>query len=272
MTKKTNEISNDLRNIKNCAELEVPDDLKGEALAAALKERPDNVLMPGMMPHGVNSLLVAASNAMKTSAIALITQKRWKTGRILKVRFLDNPPPVVKQKIEQFAHQWEQIVNVKFSFGNAPNAEIRITCTIGDGSWSYLGTDALVIAQNKPTMNYGWFTETTPDNEYSRTVMHEFGHALGAIHEHQHPLAGIPWNRPVVYQYYQSTQGWSKEDVDAQIFAKYNLNLLNASTYDKTSIMHYAIDKQLLLDPSFAVGWNTKLSAMDKTFMKQMYP
>lgn len=272
MTKKTDETSNDLRNIKNCAELEVPDELKGEALAAAVRERPDNVLMPGMMPREVNSLSAAASNAMRTPAIALITQKRWKPGRTLKVRFLDEPHPTVKQKIEQFAHQWEKFESVKFSFGSAANAEIRIACTIGDGSWSYLGTDALVISHTKPTMNYGWFTETTPDAEYSRTVMHEFGHALGAIHEHQHPQAGIPWNRPVVYQYYKSTQGWSKAEVDAQIFAKYNLNLLNASVYDKTSIMHYPIDKQLLLDPSFAVGWNTKLSTMDKAFMKQMYP
>jgi serralysin len=272
MNNKLNDGSNKLKNIRNCAELLVPDELKGEAIAAAVKERPDNILMPGMMPQGINSLSLAASNAMKTPAIFVLTQKRWKPGRVLKVRFLDNPPQIVKQKIEQFARQWESVVNIKFSFGNAIDAEIRITCTLGIGSWSYLGTDALVIPPNKPTMNYGWFTETTPDTEYSRTVLHEFGHALGAGHEHQHPLAGIPWNRPVVYQYYQSTQGWSKADVDAQIFAKYNLNQLNASVYDKNSIMHYAIDKQLLLDPSFAVGWNTRLSLMDKSFMKLMYP
>jgi hypothetical protein len=121
-------------------------------------------------------------------------------------------------------------------------------------------------------MNYGWFTEETPDTEFSRTVIHEFGHALGATHEHQHPSAGIPWNRPAVYEYYQSTQGWTKEDVDFQIFAKYSKNQVNSSNYDKKSIMHYAIDARLLLDPSYAVGWNTSLSNTDKEFMKQMYP
>lgn len=121
-------------------------------------------------------------------------------------------------------------------------------------------------------MHYGWFTENTPDEEFSRTVLHKFGHALGSIHEHQHPIAGIPWNRQAVYEYYKQTQGWSREDVDTQIFFNYDLNQTNSSQYDKSSIMHYAIDKKLLLDPSFAVGWNKKLSVTDKSFMKQIYP
>lgn len=272
MTKKTNELPDDLSKIKNCAELSVPKDLRGKAIEAALNEFSGNLLLPGMMPMGVNSLAVSASNAMSMPAITVITLKRWKPGRILKVRFLDNPPAVVKQKIQEYAKKWEKIVSVRFSFGNAPDAEIRITCTIGDGSWSYLGTDALTIPQSQATMNYGWFTPTTPEDEFSRTTLHEFGHALGATHEHQHPTAGIPWNRPAVYQYYQATQGWSKADVDFQIFAKYNKNLVNSSNYDKTSIMHYAIDKALLLDPKYAVDWNKKLSGVDKAFMKLMYP
>lgn len=51
-------------------------------------------------------------------------------------------------------------------------------------------------------MNYGWLYPDTPDQEYSRVVLHEFGHALGAIHEHQHPEAAIPWDKPKVYEYY----------------------------------------------------------------------
>ncbi len=269
---KTNESSEDFSTIKSCAELQVPDELKGEAMAAAVKERADNLLTPGMMPIGLNSMAVAMSNHAETSSIFVLAAKRWQPNRVLRVKFMDNPPAVVRQKIEYYAKQWEQFVSVRFSFGNAANAEIRITCTLGIGSWSYLGTDALVIPQNKPTMNYGWFTEQTPDEEFSRTVLHEFGHALSAGHEHSHPLAGIPWNRPRVYQYYQQTQGWSQADVDSQVFFKYDLNQTNSSQYDKNSIMHYAIPADLLLNPSFAVGWNKKLSPTDKSFMKQMYP
>jgi len=272
MSKNTEVPKIDYSNFKQCTELILPENLRGKGIEAAINERSDNLLMPGMMPIGVNSMAVATANNSSTPAISVLIGKKWFVGRVLKVRFLDNPPKKVKDKIEYYAHQWEKHVNVKFVFGSDPNAEIRITCTSDGSSWSYLGTDALVIPKNKPTMHYGWFVENTPEDEFSRTTLHEFGHALGALHEHQHPIAGIPWNRPAVYEYYKQTQGWSKADVDAQIFFKYDLNQTNSSQYDKSSIMHYAIEKKLLIDQSFAVGWNKKLSATDKAFMKIVYP
>jgi len=60
-------------------------------------------------------------------------------------------------------------------------------------------------------MNFGWFDDNTSDSEFSRTVIHEFGHALGMIHEHQHPLAAIPWDKDKVYTYYAGYPNyWSK--------------------------------------------------------------
>ena len=38
-------------------------------------------------------------------------------------------------------------------------------------------------------MNYGWLEPDTSTREYQRVVRHEFGHALGMIHEHQNPAA-----------------------------------------------------------------------------------
>ena len=66
-------------------------------------------------------------------------------------------------------------------------------------------------------MNYGWLEPDTELREYQRVVRHEFGHALGMIHEHQNPAAQgqIPWDKPKVYAYY-AQQGWNKDDVDFQ--------------------------------------------------------
>jgi hypothetical protein len=134
-----------------------------------------------------------------------------------------------------------------------------------------LGTDALLLPADQATMNYGWLTPTTPDEEHSRVVLHEFGHALGAIHEHQHPEAGIPWDREKVYEYYARTQNWSRTDVDNNIFAKYDRDQLNMSAYDKNSIMHYSVTEELTVG-DWSIGFNRILSPRDKDFMRIVYP
>lgn len=200
---------------------------------------------------------------------AVITSKKWQPGQTLRVRFLDGDP-IVHQKIEAVAHQWSQYANIRFEFGNDPNAEIRISCRTG-GSWSYLGKDALGVAQEQPTMNYGWLTPDSSDEEYSRVVLHEFGHALGCIHEHQHPEAGIPWNRDAVYRYYMEVNNWTKEQVDNNLFAQYGKDVTQFSHFDTQSIMLYAIPKELTTN-GFEVGWNRYLSDTDKAFMGAIYP
>ena len=49
-------------------------------------------------------------------------------------------------------------------------------------------------------------------------LYHEFGHALGFIHEQASPIANIQWNKPVVYEYYQRVYGWSQASVDFNLF------------------------------------------------------
>lgn len=201
---------------------------------------------------------------------AVIKDKKWQPGQTLRVRFLDGDP-IVHQKIEAVAHQWSQYINIRFEFDNDPNAEIRISCQPG-GSWSYIGTDALSIDQSQPTMNYGWLKPDSPDEEYSRVVLHEFGHALGCIHEHQHPEAGIPWNRDAVYRYYMNPpNNWTKEGVDNNLFARYGKDVTQFSHFDTQSIMLYAIPKELTTN-GYEVGWNRHLSETDKVFMGTIYP
>ena len=45
-------------------------------------------------------------------------------------------------------------------------------------------------------MHFGSFTSATSETEYRRMILHEFGHALGFIHENQSPNANIACNDP----------------------------------------------------------------------------
>src|SRR5207253_8077324 len=132
----------------------------------------------------------------------------------------------VQQKVEHYAHTWEQFANIKFVFGNDPNAEVRIAFDPSSGSWSYIGTDVLTIPAGQPTMNYGWLTPTTDDTEYSRVVIHEFGHTLGCIHEHQNPAGGIKWNKAqVMHDLMGPPNNWSADQVENNMFRRYGRNI-----------------------------------------------
>lgn len=188
----------------------------------------------------------------------------------LTVHFLQGDP-VVEQKVEKVVKKWTQYSGVEFTFGDFPQtADIRIAFDPSSGSWSYIGLCQSNLKPTEATMNFGWLTPDTDDSEYQRVVLHEFGHALGLLHEHQHPEADIPWNRPAVYEYYKQTQGWDEAKVNQSVFDKYSEAETNHTEYDPQSIMEYPIPKELTLN-GFEIGWNYDLSEHDKEFIKQLY-
>ena len=207
-------------------------------------------------------------------AMGLVPESRWLPGRTIRISFL-NGSETIRERIKHFAIKWLDHANLNFHFVSNGPADVRIAIKWkGDNSsWSKLGVEALMQSdQDEPTMNFGWLTPTTRLEEYSSVVLHEFGHALGCIHEHQHPRNGIPWNIRAVYNYYMGPpNNWSKERVDFNIFETYSENKTQFSKLDKDSIMMYPIDPQLT-NGNFSVGWNTELSPTDKSFIGIQYP
>lgn len=251
--------------IRTCIDRTVPDEFIMEAMRRAVEENPANAasfqarsFLPGVMPDIPRVFLAA------------LTGKLWQPGRTLRVRFLDGDP-AVHERIPPFAQLWTDHANINFEFTDDPQAEIRISFA-QSGSWSYLGTDALVIPASQPTMNFGWLTRSTLDEEYARVVIHEFGHALGCIHEHQNPAADIPWNKEAVYTFYQGPPNyWTRQQVDINLFTRYSADITQFSEFDPESIMLYPIPNQFTLG-EFEVGWNSRLSDADKHYAGILYP
>jgi hypothetical protein len=215
-----------------------------------------------------------ASDPIHAARMALINLKKWGNGYSLRCRFLDGSP-TQQQKVQAKAHIWEQYANIKIVFGNDPNAEVRISFVADPGSWSAVGKDCLVTSffpKDQPTMNYGWLEDNTDDQEYERVVVHEFGHALGCIHEHQSPTEQLNWNKDAVYKAFSGPpNNWSKADIDSNVLQKYSPKGISATVFDRDSIMLYQFDASLFTDHK-PTPLNTKLSLKDEAMIGKMYP
>jgi hypothetical protein len=233
----------------------------------------------------------------------LYTSKEWPPGSIITIYFMNEPPtnipirrykldyedengnkvnwdPLQVQIIENFnnfktsdiipmikrvlCERIQPIVNLEFKFVDDPFADIRINFDINSGSWSYLGKDALSIPSNDATMNFGWFNIST--------VLHEFGHMLGLIHEHQSPFGEpIPWNKTELYKWAADTQKWSVQETNSQVLNKYNSTLLNGTVFDPKSIMLYFYPRSLTTNET-GTSMNVRLSPYDVFYINSRYP
>jgi hypothetical protein len=198
------------------------------------------------------------------------TAKMWNVGQTLRVKMMGGTA-IVRSKVRQYAEEWTKYANVHFDFVDTSQpAEIKVAFDPG-GSWSTVGRDATWVPFDFATMNFGWFTDDTSEGEFSRVVIHEFGHALGLVHEHQSPVAGIQWDREKVYAHFKETDGWDRAMVDAQVFAKYSVESTNFSQFDPNSIMEYWVPASITLD-GHGVPGGTALSDTDKEYIRRWYP
>jgi serralysin len=94
-------------------------------------------------------------------------------------------------------------------------------------------------------MNFGGLTLESDEAEYSRVVLHEFGHALGMIHEHQNPANEIQWNNPEVYRALGGPpNNWDTDTIDHNMFREYSQDQTQFTDFDEKSIMLYSFPRE----------------------------
>jgi len=204
---------------------------------------------------------------------AVLSEFKWQPGTRVRVRFTEGDPDL-QDRVRQVAEEWTgpHMANLSLQVVEDEDADIRVAFQQGNGSWSYLGTVCRQIPVDQPTMNYGWLTPASTDDELRRVVLHEFGHALGLIHEHQNPNRPISWNRAAVIAALSGPpNNWDLETIEHNIFHRYDPETLESTPVDPESIMMYPIPASWTLD-GFSADLNDDLSAQDVEFIREAYP
>lgn len=202
------------------------------------------------LDHYREFLAKQAAMADRSSGLEGLVQRflLWPSGKIT-VCFMDGVPEQW-HKVVSVANEWTAGTTVHFDFANTDEAlacgsknvaDIRVRLR-GRASWSEVGTKAKYIPPEYPTMQLsGVSFDAAIQSAERRTILHEFGHALGFEHEHQNVNGGC--QEEFNWEYLYSTLG-SKEQVDrnmAQIGKGTSITGVYASQFDRESIMIYSL-------------------------------
>jgi serralysin len=217
-------------------------------------------------------MAVGPHAGQRNTRAAAVKSLLWANGQTITVRFLGGSEQL-RARVRSVAAEWTaaDTANLRFAFVERGRADIRISFVAGNGSWSTIGTVARQVDQTEPTMNYGWLTDDSSDDTLRRVVLHEFGHAVGLIHEHQNPKHAIDWNRDaVVADLSRPPNSWDLEKIERNMFAAYEPQDVEATDTDPLSIMMYPIPRSWTND-GFSAGLNSALSTKDHQLIQQVY-
>ena len=225
---------------------------------------------------------VEADPSQPTAKGAILKMAKWPENSTVRVAFVDGPLAAHKTafdkacgQVREYAREWFGLgrANLELMFVKDTPADIRVSF-LGGGSWSMIGT----TARNSPrpnTMNFSWPYGKLTEAQIRGEVLHEFGHALGLIHEHQSPpaLAEIVWNKPQINTDLSGPPwGWTMQDIEINVFRyRSPVDVDFTKQFDSKSIMIYPIPVKWTLN-GFYTDWILDFSELDLQFISEQYP
>jgi hypothetical protein len=268
----------------------------------------------------LDALKNAPVSAPASRYMVIFDKRKWRAGKTLTVAF-NGGSTSLHAEIAQVASEWARYGNIELDFGfnqvtgkyrrwgttdSDYAADIRISFHDPEGGyWSVVGTesrDASIVKPGQASMNLEGFDTERPDG-WEGIVRHEFGHALGLEHEHQHPQEGCDkewrWDDdpgyiptvdslkqfvvdrngryPGVYRVLSGPPNkWPKARVDNNLRQLANSSAYRFGRFDKLSVMQYSFDQWMFKkgsrSPCYSAASNDDFSAEDKLRFAEFYP
>ncbi len=211
----------------------------------------------------------------------MIIEKQWPQNTILQVVFLDGTKEQ-QQIVEQVAPLWLVKSNLSFRFygvlDDAPKeTHIRISFLLQSGS--RLGNHHDHHSRNATMNLYDLTTGQLSDSGANRLVLHEFGHALGLVHEFRSPY--WPYGQTVLNEILVACYpkmariGYSQQNAKIQcnkVNQPINPKKAQKTAYDEFSVMNYPTTFMTKNGLKKTIKAATHLSYLDQYAIQNWYP